>query len=87
MLSAENAQRMLTVNFQQMTFLNIFSQETGLDISCLLSPIETVYMKCQILSAGKTKKVSSNRLSAEIVQRVVRYEELQIYFCTEQLTI
>ena len=29
-------------------------------------------MKCQILLAGKTKKVSSNILSADIVQRVVK---------------
>ena len=68
LLSAENAQRVLTVNFQQMTFLNIFlifSQETGFDISCTLSPIETVCIKCQILLAGKIKKVSSNTLSAE----------------------
>ena len=29
-------------------------------------------MKCQILLAGKTKKVSSNILSADIVQKVVK---------------
>ena len=29
-------------------------------------------MKCQILLAGKTKKVSSNILSADIIQRVVK---------------
>ena len=39
MLSAEIAQRVLTINFQQMTFWNslIFSQETGFDFSCKLS--------------------------------------------------
>ena len=67
---------MLAINFQQMTFLNsfliFFSQKTGFDTSCTLSPVETVCMKCQILLAGKTKKVSSNILSAEIVQRVVK---------------
>ena len=75
MLSAETAQRVLTINFQQMTFWNsfrIFSQEAEFDISCKLSPIETVCMKCQILLAGKIRKVSSNILSAaEIAQRVV----------------
>ena len=29
-------------------------------------------MKCQILLVGKTKKVSSNILSADIIQRVVK---------------
>ena len=57
MLSAENAQRVLTINFQQMTFLNsfliFFSQETGFDILCTLSPIELVCMKCLIRLAGK----------------------------------
>ena len=60
--------RVLTINFQQMTFLNsflIFSQETGFDISCTLSQLETFCMKCQILFAGKTKKVASNILSAD----------------------
>ena len=41
-------------------------------ISCTLSQLETVCMKCQILLAGKTKKVSSNILSADIIQRVVK---------------
>ena len=79
--------RVLTINFQQMTFINsflIFSQKTGFDISCTLSRLEIVCMKCQILLAGKTKKVSS---SADIVQRVERLEELQMYFCSEQLSI
>ena len=66
--------RVLTINFQQMTFfiMLLFSQVTGFDISCILSQLETVCMKCQILLAGKTKKVSSNILSADIIQRVVK---------------
>ena len=38
----------------------LFSQETGLDISCKLSPMETICMKCQLLFSGKKiRKVSS----------------------------
>ena len=66
--------RVLTINFQQMkSFLNnflFFSQV--FDISCTLSQLETVCMKCQILLAGKIKKVSSNILSVDTVQRVVK---------------
>ena len=75
MLSAENVQ---SANHQfsaddifEIVFL-FFSQVTGFDISCTLSQLETVCMKCQILLAGKTKKVSSNILSADIIQRVVK---------------
>ena len=53
--------RVLTINFQQMTFFNsfliFFSQETGFEISCTFSQLETVCMKCQILLAGKTQKI------------------------------
>ena len=76
MLSAENLQ---SANHQfsaddifEIVFLFFFSQVTGFDISCTLSQLETVCMKCQILLAGKTKKVSSNILSADIIQRVVK---------------
>ena len=34
----------------------IFSQETGLDISCKLCPLDTICMKCQILCPGKMRK-------------------------------
>ena len=30
-----------------------FTQKTGFDISCKLSPKETICMKCQILFSGK----------------------------------
>ena len=33
-----------------------FSQKTGFDITCKLSPMETICMKCQILFSGKNKK-------------------------------
>ena len=60
-LSAENAQ---SANHQfsaddifLSSFLILFSQEIGFDISCTISQLETVCIKCQILLAGKTKKV------------------------------
>ena len=33
----------------------IFPQKTGSDISCKLSPLETICMKCHILFSGKNK--------------------------------
>ena len=77
--------RVLTISFQQMTFLNsflIFSQVTGFDISCTLFQLETECMECQILLAGKTKKVSSNILSADIIQRVVKVRNLLLHWAT-----
>ena len=75
MLSAENIQSAIhqfsADDILKIVFL-FFSQVTGFDISCTLSQLETVCMKCQILLAGKTKKVSSNILSADIIQRVVK---------------
>ena len=37
-----------------------FFQKTGFDISCRLSPLETICMKCQILFPGKKRKLSPN---------------------------
>ena len=34
----------------------LFSQKTGFDVSCKLSPVETICMKCQILFYLKNKK-------------------------------
>ena len=33
-----------------------FSQKTGSDLSCKLSPLETICMQCQNLFSGKNKK-------------------------------
>ena len=49
---------------------SLFSQKTGFDISCKLSPKETICMKCQILFSGKNKKNIINLSSAENAQRV-----------------
>ena len=50
-------------------YFSYFSQETRFDISCKLSPVETICMKCQILyscmqcqilfSGKKVRKISS----------------------------
>ena len=39
----------------------LFSQKTGFDISCKLSPMETICMKCQYLFSGKKiRKIYQN---------------------------
>ena len=53
--------RRLTENF------SYFSQKTGFDIPCKLSPMETICMKCQILFSEKNKK-KINLLSAELAK-------------------
>ena len=49
-------------------FFFYFSQKTGFDISCKLSPspLETICMKCQTLFSGKNKKNIINLASAEL---------------------
>ena len=51
-------------------YISYFSQKTGFDISCKLSPLETICMKCQMLFSGKNKK-NISLSSAELAQRVV----------------
>ena len=52
-------------------YCSYFSQKTGFDISCKLSPI---CMNCQILISGKNKK-NINFTSAELGWRVVMVKE------------
>ena len=49
-----------------------FSQKTGFDISCKLSPMETICMKCLILFSGKNQKNITKLSSVEFAQRVVK---------------
>ena len=50
-----------------------FSQTTGFDISCKLSPLETICMKLRILfSEKKNKKNVTNLPPAELAQGVVK---------------
>ena len=52
----------------KLMILFLFSQKTGFDISCKLSPLETICMKCQILFSGKNK---NNMLSADFLPRML----------------
>ena len=59
---------------QHFEILSNFLQKKGFDISCKLSPMETICMKCQSLFSGKSKKNIINLLSAEFAQRDVMVE-------------
>ena len=48
-----------------------FSQKKGFHISCKLSPMETICMKCQNLFSGKNKKTIISLSSAEFVHSIV----------------
>ena len=52
-------------------FFLFFWQLTGFVISCKLSPMEPICMKCQILFSAKNKKNNVNLSSAEYTCRVV----------------
>ena len=56
-------------------YFSYFSQKTGFDISCKLSPKKTICMKCQILFSGKNKKNNIILSSAENAQRVVKVNQ------------
>ena len=50
----------LWVEFSAGDILKLFSyfhQKTGCDITCKLSPLETICMKCQILFSGKRHEI------------------------------
>ena len=57
-------------------YFSYFSQKTGFDISCKLSPLETICMKCQILFSGKNKKNINYLSSAELAKRVVKVKDV-----------
>ena len=53
-------------------YFSYFSKKTGLDISCKLSPVETICMICQILFSGNKHENITNLSSAELAQSVVK---------------
>ena len=59
-------------------FFSYFSWKTGFDVSCKLSPKETICMKCQNLFSGKNKKNIINLLAAELAQIVVKINRLNV---------
>ena len=48
-----------------------FSQKTGFDIFMQLAPLETIYMKCQNLFSGKSKKNISVYHLLKVLSRVL----------------
>ena len=55
----------------------LFFQKTEFDISCKLSLLKTICMKCQNLFSGKNKKDSINLLSPELARRVVKVKMIK----------
>ena len=53
-------------------YFSYFPQKTGFDISCKLSPLETICMKCQTCFWGKIREKIYQLPSAELAQRVVK---------------
>ena len=51
-----------------------FYQKTGFDISCKLSPMETICRQCQSLTSGKNKKNAISMSSVELAKRVVKFK-------------
>ena len=51
-----------------------FPRKVWFDISCKLSPQETICMKCQILFLSKIEKIFINLSSVELSQKVVMVE-------------
>ena len=49
-------------------FSDFFPQKTGFDISCKLSPMETICMYCQTPFSRKDKKNTTNVFSAALAQ-------------------
>ena len=56
-------------------YVSYSSQRTSFGISCNLSPLETVSMKCQILFSGKNKKKYNQCVVCWIAQRVVKVKQ------------
>ena len=61
-------------------FFSYFFQKTGFDISCKLSPMETICMKSQFLFSVKNKE-NINLLSAELAQRVEKLKTAVHVLC------
>ena len=61
---------------QHLEIFFLFFPENRSDISCKLSPMETICMKFQIPFSGKNKKNVINLLSAELAKTVIRFMEI-----------
>ena len=61
-----------------LTYFSKSSKKIGFDISCKLSLMETICMKCQNWFSRKSRKNIINLLSAELAQRMVK---VNMSFC------
>ena len=71
------------VNLHEMSnsvFWEIRKTKTGFNISCTLSPVETICMKYQSLFPGKNKKNIIKLSAAELAKRVVKVKFQQVCF-------
>ena len=65
-------------------YFSYFSQKTGSDISCKLSPLETICMKCRILfyRKKKRKKIFHNVVCWNVYQNAMRSNKKRLLgFC------
>ena len=64
-------------------YFSYFSKKIGFNISCKLSPVETIHMKCQILFSGKNKKNINNSSSAELSLREIKVKAQKMLKTTQ----
>ena len=65
-----------TFSRRHFDFFFYFSQLIGFDISCKLSPEETICMKCQNLFSQKNNKNIINMSSTEFAHSIVSVEAI-----------
>ena len=63
-------------------FFLIFPRKTGSDISCKLSPMETICMRCQILFSGENERYFKMLSCEKILPREPRLKNV-IYCCCD----
>ena len=62
-----------------------FSQRTGFNITCKLSQMETICMKCWVLFSGKNKNNISGCRLLKVLPRMQSINELDMFVCVEVL--
>ena len=68
-------------------YISYFTKKTGFDISCKLSSLKAICMKCKIRFSGGKEKKSYNLSSAELAQRVVKFKPLYCFYCFRGVSI
>ena len=67
-------------HFDIFFFFCYFSQDTGFDILCRLSAMETICMKCQIQISGKLRNILSICHLLNILREWLRLKKQCCYF-------